>query len=89
MRAHPKRLTWTAVALQELEVLVAIMPAAALEAVEAMERMAATGFNYGRTTTEAGGWYLPTSKLGIFYSDVGGELAVVHVLDARTLRKLP
>ena len=31
--------------------------------------MAATGFNYGRATSEAGGWYLPTGKLGIFYSD--------------------
>ena len=89
MPAHPRRLTWTAVALQELEVFVSIMPAAALEAVEAMERMAATGFNYGRMTTEAGGWYLPTSKLGIFYSDVGEELAVVRVLDARKLRTLP
>ena len=88
MRA-PRRLTWTIAALEELREFVAIMPAAALEAVDAMERMAATGFNYGRATAEAGGWYLPTSKLGIFYSDVDGELAVVRLLDARRLRELP
>lgn len=51
--------------------------------------MAASGFNYGRATTEPGGWYLPTTKLGVFYSDVGTDLAVVHVVDARTLRELP
>lgn len=88
MRA-PRRLRWTTAALEELREFVALMPAAALEAVDAMERMAATGFNYGRAIAEAGGWYLPTSKLGIFYSDVGGELAVVRLLDARTLRELP
>jgi len=65
------------------------MPSAALEAVEAMDRMATAGFNYGRATSEPGGWYLPTTKLGLFYSDANGELAVVRVVDARQLRELP
>ena len=45
------------------------MPAAALTAVEAMERMASTGFNYGRATSEPGVWYFPTGKIGIYYAD--------------------
>lgn len=89
MGEHRRRLSYTEAALDDLERLGDLMPAAALEAVEAMERMAAAGFNYGRATSEAGGWYLPTSKLGIFYSDERGELVVVRVVDARTLRELP
>jgi hypothetical protein len=64
------------------------MPAAARDALEAMERMAATGFNYGRLTKE-GLWYLPTPKLGLFYLDDGRTLIVVDVVDARRLRELP
>ena len=36
------------------------MPAAARDALEAMERMASTGFNYGRLTRKGVLWYLPT-----------------------------
>jgi hypothetical protein len=86
---HRRRLTWRDRALSELDRLADTMPAAAWEAVEAMELMAATGFNYGRPTSEPGGWYLPTQKLGLFYSDDKGELAVVRVVDARLLRELP
>ena len=41
---HRRRLTWRDRALKELEDLADVMPAAALTAVEAMERMASTGF---------------------------------------------
>ena len=47
------------------------MPAAARDALQAMERMAATGFNYGRLTAKGTLWYLPTPKLGLFYLDDG------------------
>jgi len=59
------------------------MPAAALTAVEAMERMASTGFNYGRATSEPGVWYFPTGKIGIYYADDGTTLTVQAVVDAR------
>jgi hypothetical protein len=65
------------------------MPLAALAAVDAMETMAAAGFNYGPATSEAGGWYFPAAKIGIFFTDDRGELAVVRLVDARTLRELP
>jgi hypothetical protein len=65
------------------------MPAAAWRVVDAIERVAETGFNYGRGTSEPGIWYLPTDKLGVFYSDEAGTLAVGHVVDARQLRELP
>lgn len=64
------------------------MPAAR-GVVDAMERMADTGFNYGRATSEPGIWYLPIHQLGIFYSDEAGTLAVDRVVDARLLRELP
>jgi hypothetical protein len=41
------------------------MPAAARDALKAMERMASTGFNYGRLTSKGILWYLPTPKLGL------------------------
>ena len=62
------------------------MPAAARDALDAMERMASTGFNYGRLTRKGVLWYLPTPKLGLFYLDDGRTLIVV---DARRLRELP
>jgi hypothetical protein len=65
------------------------MPAAATDALEAMERMASTGFNYGRQTRKEVLWYLPTPKLGLFYLDDGRTLIVVDVVDARRLRELP
>ena len=59
------------------------------DALEAMERMASTGFNYGRLTRKGILWYLPTPKLGLFYLDDGRTLIVVDVVDARRLRELP
>jgi hypothetical protein len=35
------------------------MPAAARDALDAMERMASTGFNYGRLTRKGILWYFP------------------------------
>lgn len=57
------------------------MPAAARDALQAMERMAATGFNYGRLTAKGTLWYLPTPKLGLFYLDDGRTLTVLDVVD--------
>lgn len=54
-----------------------------------MERMASTGFNYGRATSEPGVWYFPTGKIGIYYADNGTTLTVQAVVDARHLRELP
>ena len=65
------------------------MPAAARDALGAMERMASTGFNYGRLTSKGILWYFPTPKLGLFYLDDGRTLIVVDVVDARRLRRLP
>ena len=89
MPEHRRRLTWRDRALNELEALADVMPAAALAAVEAMERMASTGFNYGRATSEPGVWYFPTWKIGIYYADDGTTLTVQAVVDARRLRELP
>jgi hypothetical protein len=86
---HRRRLTWRDRALKELEDLADVMPAAALTAVEAMERMASTGFNYGRATSEPGVWYFPTGKIGIYYADDGTTLTVQAAVDARRLRELP
>src|SRR6266571_4425939 len=54
-----------------------------------VERMASTGFNYGRLTSKGILWYFPTPKLGLFYLDDGRTLTVVDVVDARRLRRLP
>ena len=80
---------WEPRALDALEELAEHMPAAARDALRAMERMASTGFNYGRLTRDGVLWYLPTPKLGLFYTDDGRTLTVVDVVDARRLRKLP
>ena len=74
---------WEPRALDALEQLAEYMPAAARDALEAMERMASTGFNYGRLTRKGILWYLPTPKLGLFYLDDGRTLIVVDVIDAR------
>ena len=62
------------------------MPAAARDALDAMERMASTGFNYGRLTRKGILWCFPIPKLGLFSLDDGRTLIVV---DARRLRRLP
>ena len=80
---------WEPSALDALEQLADYMPAAARDALEAMERMASTGFNYGRQARKGVLWYLPTAKLGLFYLDDGRTLIVVDVVDARRLRELP
>jgi hypothetical protein len=86
---QPRRLTWEPRALDALEQLAEYMPAAARDALDAMERMASTGFNYGRLTRKGTLWYFPTPKLGLFYLDDSRTLAVVDVVDARRLRRLP
>ena len=60
-----------------------------VSALEAMERMASTGFDYGRLTREGVPVVFPTPKLGLFYLDDGRTLIVVDVVDARRLRRLP
>ena len=45
---QPRGLQWEPRALDALEQLAEYMPAAARDALNAMERMASTGFNYGR-----------------------------------------
>jgi hypothetical protein len=78
---------WEPRALDALEQLAGYMPAAARDALAAMERMASTGFNYGRLTSKGVLWYFPTPKLGLFYLDDGRTLIVVDV--ARRLRSCP
>ena len=80
---------WEPKALAALEQPADFMPAPARDALEAMERMASTGFNYGRLTRKGVLWYLPTPKLGLFYLDDGRTLIVVDAVDARRLRELP
>lgn len=80
---------WEPKALDALEQMAGYMPGAARDALDAMERMASTGFNYGRLTRKGILWYLPTRLLGLFYLDDGRTLVVVDVVDARRLRKLP
>ena len=89
MSRQPRRLMWESQALDALEQLAVYMPAAARDALEAMERMASTGFNYGRLTRKGVLWYFPTPKLGLFYLDDGRTLIIVDVVDARRLRRLP
>ena len=78
---QPRGLMWEPRALDTLEQLAEYMPSAARDALEAMERMASTGFNYGRLTRKGILWYLPTPKLGLFYLDDGRTLIVVNVVD--------
>ena len=89
MARQPRTLAWEPRALDALEQLAGYMPAAARDALDAMERMASTGFNYGRLTSKGVLWYFPTPKLGLFYLDDGRTLIVVDVVDARRLRRLP
>ena len=89
MGRQPHGLLWEPGALDALEQLAEYMPTAARDALDAMERMASTGFNYGRLTGKGILWYLPTPKLGLFYLDDGRTLIVVDVADARRLRELP
>ena len=89
MARQPRGILWEPAARQALRQLAEYMPAAARDALEAIERMAATGFNYGRLALKEDIWYLPTPKLGLFYLDDGRTLTVVDVVDARRLRKLP
>jgi hypothetical protein len=77
---------WDPRALDALEQLAEYMPAAARDALDAMERMASTGFNYGRLTAKGILWYFPTPKLGLFYLDDGRTLTVV---DARRRPSAP
>jgi hypothetical protein len=88
---HRRRLTWRDRALDELADFAEHMPTAARAAVDAMERMAEAGWNYGRPVDVDGEaqWYLPVNPLGVFYSDARGELAVLRVVDARFLHELP
>ena len=86
---QPRGLMWEPRALEALEQLAEHVPAAARDGLEAMERMASTGFNYGRLTRKGVLWYLPRPKLGRFYLDDGRTLIVVDVVDARRLRELP
>jgi hypothetical protein len=79
---------WEPRALDALEQLAEYMPAAARDALEAMERMASTGFNYGRLTRKGILWYLPT-RSSASSTDNGRTLIVVDVIDARRLRELP
>ena len=78
MARQPRRLTWEPRALNALEQLAEYMPAAARDALDAMERMASTGFNYGRLTRKGILWYFPTPKLGLFYLDDGRTLSIVE-----------
>lgn len=80
---------WEPEALAVLEQFAGFMPAAARDALEAMDRMASTGFNYGRLTRKGVLWYLPTPKPGLFYLDDGRTLIVVDIVDARRPRELP
>ena len=89
MARQPRTLAWEPRALDALEQLAEYMPAAARDALDARERMASTGFNYGRLTSKGILWYFPTPKLGLFYLDDGRTLTVVDVVDARRLRRLP
>ena len=89
MPEHRRRLTWRDRALTDLENLGDVTPSAARGVVAAMDRMADAGFNYGRATSEPGIWYLPAGKLGVFYTDEAGTLAVDRVVDARLLQELP
>src|ERR1700747_1388726 len=86
---QPRGLMWEPRALDALEQLAEYMPAAARDALGAVERMAATGVNHGRLTSKGILWYFPTPKLGLFYLDDGRTLIVVDVVDARRLRRLP
>jgi hypothetical protein len=70
-------------ALDALEQLAEYTPAAARDAIEAMERMASTGFNYRRLTRKGILCTSPPPKLGLFYLDDGRTLIVVDVVDAR------
>src|SRR6266436_3721959 len=77
---------------ERLELVVADLQSGKIQPVDhatARERMASTGFNYGRLTRKGVLWYLPTPKLGLFYLDDGRTLVVVDVVDARRLRELP
>jgi len=56
--------------------------------VQAMERMAASGWSLGRSTLAPDQRYWPVPPLGVIYRVVGDELRVLAVVDLR-LSDLP
>ena len=83
-----RRVVWDADAVADLAALLDYTPAAAREAFEGFLHMAEMGFNLGRQVAH-GRWYIPYSKVGVFYTDDGHQMVVVGMVDARTLRELP
>lgn len=76
------KLVWTDSALRDLEAAAAWSLPQARAVVEAMERMAATGWSLGRPL-RGRERYWPVPPLGVIYEVRGAELVVVAVWDTR------
>jgi hypothetical protein len=57
--------------------------------VDAMERMAASGFSLGKATDRPSVRYWPVPPLGVLYTVSGEQLLVLRVVDARRMLQLP
>ena len=82
-----RRVLWDDDAVADLAALLDYTPAAAREAYNGFLHMAETGFNLGRQVAP-GRWYIPYSKVGVFYTDDGHQMVIVGLVDARRLREL-
>jgi plasmid stabilization system protein ParE len=83
------RLVWAPAALQDLEEAAAWSTRQAAAVVDAMERMATSGWSLGKPTRRPGIRYWPVPPLGVFYRVVGEELRVLQVVDVRRLLEAP
>jgi hypothetical protein len=79
-------LGWDPPALEDLADISTRSRRQASAVVEAMERMAATGFSLGKRTNRPGIRYWPVPPLGVFYTVTDDRLQVV---DVRRLLRLP
>lgn len=75
----PLRLIWDDDAIEDLEHFSAWSARQAAAVVEAMERMAESGWSLGHPTDWPGILYFPVRPLGVFYRVVGaGALWVIE-----------
>jgi hypothetical protein len=83
------RLLWEPDALDDLARAADWSVPQARAVVQAMERMAASGWSLGRSTLAPDQRYWPVPPLGVIYRVVGDELRVLAVVDLRRLSDLP
>lgn len=86
---HRVRLTWEPDALDDLARAAQWSLPQAHAVVEAMQRMAASGWSLGRPTIAPEQRYWPVPPLGVVYRVIADDLRVLAVVDVRRLPHAP